>query len=84
MPSASRALELTRTSPDTDTYKYRQLIKTELDVVVNALNHRSRDAEAGRSLGVRDQPSLHTEFQDRQGYIERHYLKKKKKKDAGI
>lgn len=47
-------------------------------MVVNALNHRSRDAEAGRSLGVRDQPSLHTEFQDRQGYIERHYLKKKK------
>jgi hypothetical protein len=36
--------------------------------------------ETGRSLGVWDQPGLHSEFQDSQGYIiERLYLKKQSK-----
>ena len=43
-------------------------------------NPSTWEAEAVRSLWVPDQPGLHSEFQDSQGYIIRLCLKKKKKK----
>lgn len=36
--------------------------------------------EASGALGVPGQPALHSEFQDRQGYRKRYFLKKRRKR----
>lgn len=44
---------------------------------VHAFNARTREAETHGSLWVWGHPSLHSKFQDSQGYVEKPYLKKK-------
>jgi hypothetical protein len=51
-------------------------------VVVHAFDASTWEAEAGRFL-VRGQPGLHSEFKDRQDYIEKPCLKFKKEKGGG-
>jgi hypothetical protein len=48
-------------------------------MVVHAFNTSTWEAEAGRSLWVRGQPSLESEFQDSQGYAEKSCLQKQNK-----
>jgi hypothetical protein len=45
-------------------------------MVVHAFNPSTWEAEAGGSLWVRGQPGLQSEFQDSQGYTEKHCLEK--------
>ena len=47
----------------------------EPGVVAHAFKTRTQKAEAGGSLG---QPGLHSEFQDSQGYAEKHCLKRRR------
>jgi len=55
--------------------------------MAHASNPSIWEAEAGRSLWVGNQPVLHSEFQDSQGYPEKPCLRKTnkqtKKKDWG-
>lgn len=46
----------------------------------HAFNPRTWEAEATGCVRVRDQPDLHDEFQDSQGYILRPCLKKRERK----
>jgi hypothetical protein len=49
-----------------------------LGVVAHDFNPSTREAEADRFLSS-SQPGLQSEFQDRQGYTEKHCLEKPKK-----
>jgi hypothetical protein len=50
----------------------------ERDVLVLTVNSSTWEAETGRSLWVRGQPGLQSEFQDSQDYTEKLCLKKTK------
>ena len=47
-------------------------------VVVHTFNPNAQEAEAGRTLWVWGQPSLHSKFQHSQDYIEKPSLEKPK------
>jgi hypothetical protein len=49
--------------------------------MAHTFNPSTQEAEAGRSLWVQGQPGLQSEFQDIQGYIVTHCLKKAEKKE---
>jgi hypothetical protein len=49
-------------------------------MAVWAFSPSTQEAGASTSLWVQGQPGLQGKFQDSQGYIEKLYLKKKKKK----
>jgi hypothetical protein len=53
-----------------------------MDMVAHAFDPSTREAEAGGFL--RGQPALQSEFQDSQGYTEKPWLKKPKKKEKKI
>ena len=44
-------------------------------MVAHSFNSSTWEAETGGSLWVQDQPGLHREFQDSQGYVERDCFK---------
>jgi hypothetical protein len=52
-------------------------------VVVHIFNLITQEAEAGESLWVWGQPGLQSKFQKSQGYTEKPWLKKLKKKKKG-
>ena len=49
-------------------------------MVAHSFDPNTQDAEAGRSLFIRDQPGLHAQFHNSQGYIVKAYLKNKNPK----
>jgi hypothetical protein len=52
------------------------MLMVKQSMVAQASNSSTGEVEAAGSPQVRDQPGLHSEFQDSQGYVERWSLKK--------
>jgi hypothetical protein len=48
-------------------------------VLADTFNPSTPEADTGESLWIRGHPGLQRGFQDSQGYIEKPYLKEKKK-----